>query len=114
MKLLHAKDMVKCLPLIEKTKRICEGCIFGKQHRESFPVGKSYREKSPLKIVHLYICGLMQTPSIGGNTYLMTFIDDFSRKTWIYFLKHKYDALDCFQQFKSLVEKHRVVITSRF
>jgi transposase InsO family protein len=91
--------------MIEKLERICEGCIFGKQHRESFPVGKSYREKYPLEIVHSDICGPMQTTSIGGSSYFLTFIDDFSRKTWIYFLKHKYDALSCFQQFKSLVEK---------
>jgi hypothetical protein len=97
--------MVKGFPLIEKTERICEGCIFGKKHRESFPFGKSYRAKDPLEIVHLDICGPMQTPSIGGNTYFLTFIDDFSRNTWIYFLKYKFDALDCFQQFKSLVEK---------
>jgi hypothetical protein len=105
LKLLHTKDMVKGLPLIEKLERICDGCIFGKQHRESFPVGKSYREKTPLEIVHLDNCGPMQTPSIGGSTYFLTFIDDFSRKTWIYFLKHKSDALGCFQKFKSLVEK---------
>jgi hypothetical protein len=67
LKLLHTKDMVKGLPLIEKPERICEGCIFGKQHRESFPVGKSYREKAPLEIVHSDICGPMQTPSIGGK-----------------------------------------------
>ena len=89
--------MVKGLPLIEKPERICEGCIFGKQHIESFPVGKSYRAKAPLEIVHSNICGPMKTPSIGGNTYFLTFIDDFSRKTWIYFLKHKFDALGSFQ-----------------
>jgi transposase InsO family protein len=99
--LSHSKRLT-----IEKPERICEGCIFDKQHRESFPVGKSYREKSPLEIVHLDIFGTMQTPSIGGSTYFLTFIDDFSRKTWIYFLKHKSDALGYFQQFKSLVEKH--------
>ena len=47
----------------------------------------------------------MQTLYLGGNTYFLTFIDDFTRKTWIYILKHKYDAFGCFQQFKSLVEK---------
>ena len=40
IKLLHVKNMVKDLPLIEKPERICEGCIFGKKHRESFLVGK--------------------------------------------------------------------------
>jgi len=44
MNIPHTKDMVKVFPLIEKPKRTCEGCLFGKQHRESFPVGKSYRE----------------------------------------------------------------------
>jgi hypothetical protein len=97
--------MVKGLPLIEKPERICEDCIFGKQHRESFPFGKSYRAKAPLEIAHSDICGPMQTLSIGSSTYFLTFIDDFSRKTWIYFLKHKFDALGCFCQFKSLVEK---------
>jgi hypothetical protein len=105
LKLLHTKNMMKGLPLIEKPERICEGCVFGNQHRESFPVGKSYREKDPLEIVHSNICGPMQTPSIGGITYFHTFIDGFSRKTWICFLKHKYDAFGCFQSFESLVEK---------
>jgi hypothetical protein len=48
LRLLHTKDMVKGFPLIEKIEIICEGCIFGKKHRESFPVGKSYTEKDPL------------------------------------------------------------------
>jgi hypothetical protein len=105
LKLLNTKDMVKGLPLIENLERICEGCIFGKQHKESFPVGKSYRAKASLEILHSDICGLMQTLYIGGSTYFLTFIDDFSRKTWIYFIKHKSNAFGFFQQFKSLVEK---------
>ena len=42
--------------------------------------------------------------SIGGYKYFLTFIDDFTRNTWVYFLKHKYDAFSCFQQFKALME----------
>ena len=38
MKLLHTKNMVKGFPLIDKPERVCEGYIFGKQHRETFPV----------------------------------------------------------------------------
>ena len=37
LNLLSRKGMVKGLPLIEKPDNLCEGCIFGKQHRESFP-----------------------------------------------------------------------------
>eukprot|EP00253_Pinus_taeda_P032692 PITA_32692 len=52
LNLLSRKGMVRGLPLIEKPDSLCEGCILGKQHRESFPSGKSIRAKTPLKIVH--------------------------------------------------------------
>ena len=96
--------MVKGFPFIDKPNKVCEGYIFGKQHRENFPVGKSYRAHTPLEMVHSDICGSMQTSSIGGCNYFLTFIDDYSRKTWIYFLKHKSDAFSCFQQSKALME----------
>ena len=44
LKLLHTKNMVKGLPLIDRPERVCEGCIFGKHHRENFLIGKSYRK----------------------------------------------------------------------
>ena len=95
-KLLHIKNMVKGLPFIDRTKRVCEGCIFGKQHKETFLVKKSYKARTPLEIMHSDICGPMQTTSIGGWKYFLTFVDDYSRKTWVYFLKHKYDAFSYF------------------
>ena len=109
--MLHTKNLVKGLPLIDKIDRVCEGCIFSKQHRDTFPVGNSYIVCRPLEIVHYDICGPMQTSSIGGYNYFLNFIDDYSRKTWVYFLKHKSDAFSCFQQFKALVENqsgHRI------
>ena len=84
--------MVKGLPLIDRPERVCEGCVFGKQHRETFPVENSYRACTPLEIMHSDICGTMHTSSIDGCNYFVTFIDDFTRKTWVYFIKHKYDA----------------------
>ena len=113
MKLLHTKNMVKGFPLIDIPERVCEGCIFCKQHKETFPVIKSYRACTPLEIIHSHICGPMQTSSIGGCKYFLTFIDDYSRKTWVYFMKHKSDAFSYFQQFKALVENlsgHRINI----
>ena len=104
MKLLHTNNMVKGFPLIDKPERFFEGCIFGKQHRDTFVVRKSYTECTPLDIVQCDICGPMMTSSMGGCNYFLTFIDDYSRKTWVYFLKHKYDAFGYFQQFKARME----------
>jgi hypothetical protein len=46
----------------------------------------------------------MKTPYLNGSVYFMTFIDDFSRKTWLYLLKQKSKSFDVFKRFKSLVE----------
>lgn len=104
LKLLSRKGMVRGLPLIEKPDNLCEGCILGKQHRESFPSGKSIKAKAPLEIVHSDLCGPMQTPSLAGSQYFLTFIDDFTRKTWVYFLKNKSEVFEKFQNFKAFVE----------
>eukprot|EP00253_Pinus_taeda_P015702 PITA_15702 len=46
----------------------------------------------------------MQTPSLVGSQYFLTFIDDFTRKTWVYFLKNKSEVFEKFRNFKALVE----------
>ena len=50
-------------------------------------------------MVHTNLCGPMQTESIGGSFYFLMFIDDFSRKIWIYFLKHKSETFAKFKEF---------------
>jgi transposase InsO family protein len=47
----------------------------------------------------------MPTVSLSGCHYYVTFIDDFSRKTWIYFIKTKDEVFSRFQEFKALMEK---------
>jgi transposase InsO family protein len=43
-------------------------------------------------------------PSLGNFVYYVIFIDDYSRKTWIYFLKAKDEVFSKFQEFEALVE----------
>lgn len=46
----------------------------------------------------------MSVTSFGGYLYFMIFVDDFSHKTWIFFLKKKGEAFDMFRDFKALIE----------
>lgn len=57
-----------------------------------------------LQLIHSSICGPMSTRSLGGYLYFVTFIDDHSRKTWIYFLNTNDEVFGCFKEFKALVE----------
>ena len=97
--------MVRGIPNISKQDQVCESCVFGKHHRDPFPKEKAWRAKNPLELVHSDLCGPMRTNSLGGNRYFLTFIDDYSRKMWIYFLKEKSQVFEVFKNFKALVEK---------
>ena len=103
--LLQKKQIIKRLSSIEQPTCSFESCILGKHHREKFISGVSYRAKAPLELVHTDFCGPMQTPYLTGNVYFMTFIDDYSRKTWVYLLKQKSQAFYVFKSFKSMAEK---------
>ena len=46
----------------------------------------------------------MPTTSLIGYVYYVSFIDDCSRKTWIYFLKRKDEVFEKFREFKALVK----------
>ncbi len=83
---------------------ICEGCIKSKHQRTSFPKDGATRASQLLEIVHIAVCGPMKTTSHSEAQYFFTFIDDFSRKTHVYFLKAKGEAFEKFKQYKALVE----------
>ncbi len=55
-------------------------------------------------MIHSDICGPMSIRALSCGKYFITFIDDHSRKTWIYFLKTKDEVFDQFREFKALVE----------
>ena len=86
LKTLQQKNMVTSLPKINIPSQVCEECVVGKQHRTQFPHGKSWRAKGVLELIHSDICGPISPFSNGGKRYLITFIDDYTKKTWVYFL----------------------------
>ncbi|KAF2310285.1 hypothetical protein GH714_007584 [Hevea brasiliensis] len=65
LKTLQQKKMVIGLPQITPPSQICEDCVVSKQHRNSFPQGKSKRAKAALELVHSDICGPI-TPCSNG------------------------------------------------
>ncbi|KAH9762156.1 hypothetical protein KPL70_000706 [Citrus sinensis] len=75
----------------------------GKATRNSF--GKSvHSTKGILEYIHSDLWGPAQTMSLGGNTYFLSLIDDYSRRVWVYVLKHKDQVFGKFREWKSLVE----------
>ena len=76
MNFFHTKIMVQGLASISIEDQVCEGCIFGKQHRVPFPLGLAWRARGPLKLIHTDLCGLMKTPSLNGSRYFFHIVDE--------------------------------------
>ncbi|KAL4379471.1 hypothetical protein GQ457_02G032120 [Hibiscus cannabinus] len=105
LKMLREKKMVNGIPTISHPNQLCEACLLGKHARSSFPKEATSRATEPLQLVHTNVCGPIKPPSFGKSRYFLLFIDDYRRKTWVYFLKQKSEAFGAFKNFKALVEK---------
>ncbi|KAG8487854.1 hypothetical protein CXB51_018699 [Gossypium anomalum] len=70
----------------------CKHCVFGKQKRVRF-TREIHNTKGTLEYIHSDLWGPSKVLSRCGANYMLTFIDDFSRKVWTFFLKQKSDIL---------------------
>ena len=59
-----------------------------------------------MDIIHSDVCGPMSAASLCGYVYYVSFIDDYSRKSWIYFLKSKDEVFSKFKEVKAFIENH--------
>jgi len=104
------------LPKISFEKdKICEACVKGKQVKSSFKTIEFISTQKPLELLHIDLFGLVQTASLNGKRYGCVIVDDFSRFTWVLFLKHKDESFETFQNFFKRVqnEKGSNIITVR-
>ena len=101
---LSKSNSVYGLPHIDRQHLICQCCLAGRQHRERFPRQSDTRVNKPGVRIHSDIIGPMQKMSLGGSRFILVFTDDYSRKSWVYFLKHKSETFCKFRKFKSKIE----------
>eukprot|EP00253_Pinus_taeda_P031557 PITA_31557 len=85
---------------------VCIGCALGKYTKFPYPVSDN-RSTAILDLIHIDVSGRMSHVSLGGYEYYVIFIDGYSRRTWIYFLKTKGEVFSRFKDFKALVKEDR-------
>jgi Integrase core domain/GAG-pre-integrase domain len=104
LKMIAGKSMMKGLLEVEvRTDIVCAGCQFGKAHQLPFEQSK-FRAKKPLELVHSDVFGPIRQTSVSDLKYMVTFINDFSRYVWVYFMKEKSETLSKFKEFKEKIE----------
>jgi hypothetical protein len=97
------REMVTRLPDFNlEHQGVCRGCALGNNVKASFPSSKN-RSKAILDLIHSDVGEPMSVVLVKDASYYVTFIDDFSRKTWIYFMKIKDEVFSHFKEFKAQV-----------
>lgn len=92
------------LPSLDFTNLgVCVDCIKGKQTKQTKK--GAIRSSQLLEIVHTDICGPFDVPSLSGEKYFITFINDFSRYGYIYLLHEKSQALNALEVYITEVER---------
>jgi hypothetical protein len=71
-----------------KHHELCKECTLEKYTKNAFSSSDN-RAAGILNLIHSDVCGPMASTSLTGSLYYVVFIDDFSQKSWIFFMKTK-------------------------
>ena len=102
MQIPHSRKLL--LDLKQVSLEFCENCVYGKQKRVRFLMVGKQNKSEKLEFVHLDVWGSDQVQYLGGSRYYVTFIDDATRKTWVYCIRQKCNVFATFKDWKSFVE----------
>nr|GEY41270.1 retrovirus-related Pol polyprotein from transposon TNT 1-94 [Tanacetum cinerariifolium] len=70
-------------------EHLCPSCEQGKSKRASHPPKPVPNSRQRLHLLHIDLCGPMRIASINGKRYFLVIVDDYSRYTWVHFLRSK-------------------------
>ncbi|GJS76198.1 retrovirus-related pol polyprotein from transposon TNT 1-94 [Tanacetum coccineum] len=87
---LARKDLVRGLPRLKFEKyHLCSACQLGKSKKFSHKPKSKNTNMEVLHTLHMDLCGPMRVQSIKGKKYILVIVDDYSRFTWVKFLRSK-------------------------
>ena len=102
---LNKLELVRGLPKLKFTSdALCEACQKGNFSKTSFKAKNVVSTSITLEIMHIDLFGPVKTASINGKKYGLVIVDDYSRWTWVKFLKHKDESHSVFTTFCTLVQ----------
>ncbi|GJU60462.1 retrovirus-related pol polyprotein from transposon TNT 1-94 [Tanacetum coccineum] len=89
-----AKDgLARGIPKLKFQKdHLCSACALGKSKKSSHKPKAEDTNQEKLYLLHMDLCGPMHVASSNGKRYILVIIDDYSRFTWVRFLRSKDEA----------------------
>ena len=91
--------------------RVCRACVEGKMHDSPHPSKTIISSKRILELLHVDLFGPTTHASLGAKKHCLVIVDDYSRYTWVYFLKKKDETQQIFIDFATEVQRqHNLTI----
>ncbi|GJS60674.1 retrovirus-related pol polyprotein from transposon TNT 1-94 [Tanacetum coccineum] len=87
---LARKDLVRGLPRLKfENDHLCLACQLGKSRKATHKPKTINTNMEVLHTLHMDLCGPLRVQSINGKKYILVIVDDYSRFTWVKFLRSK-------------------------
>nr|GEY44996.1 Gag-Pol polyprotein [Tanacetum cinerariifolium] len=87
---LARKDLVRGLPRLKFEKdHLCSACQLGKSKKHTHKPKAENTNLEVLNTLHMDLCDPMRVQTINGKKYILVIVDDYSRFTWVKFLRSK-------------------------
>ncbi|KAJ9556953.1 hypothetical protein OSB04_011567 [Centaurea solstitialis] len=107
---LSISNLVKGLPENSFAKEsLCAACEKGKQERASFKFKQVSTINSPLHLLHMDLFGPVNIQSMGGKRFTLVIVDEYSRYTWVFFLRAKSETPQLIIAFILRMEKYNQI-----
>nr|GEX04714.1 copia protein [Tanacetum cinerariifolium] len=90
---LARQGLVRGLPKLKFEKdHLCLACTMGKSMKKSHKPKSKDTNQEKLHLLHMDLCGPMRVESVNGKKYILVIVNDYSRFTWVKFLRSKDEA----------------------
>nr|GEW73968.1 integrase, catalytic region, zinc finger, CCHC-type, peptidase aspartic, catalytic [Tanacetum cinerariifolium] len=102
---LARKDLVRGLPRLKFEKdHLCSACQLGKSKKHTHKPKAENTNLEVLNTLHMELCGPMRVQTINGKKYILVIVDDYSRFTWVKFLRSKDETPDIVIKFITQIQ----------
>ncbi|GJY04295.1 retrovirus-related pol polyprotein from transposon TNT 1-94 [Tanacetum coccineum] len=100
------------VPISKSKDHLCSACEMGKSKKKPHKPKCEDINQEKLYLLHMDLCGPMRVASVDGKKYILVIVDDYSRFTWVKFLRSKAKAPDFIIKFLKMIQV-RLQVTIR-
>ncbi|GJX98110.1 integrase, catalytic region, zinc finger, CCHC-type containing protein [Tanacetum coccineum] len=102
---LAKQGLVRGLPKLKfENDHLCSACSLGKSKKQSHKPKSEDTNQEKLYLLHMDLCRPMRIESINGKKYILVIVDDYSRITWVKFLRSKDEAPEFIIKFLKMIQ----------